>query len=190
MSQTTVLAAPLVGSPGDIADLHTATDGDIKSAVNAEAANTLVVGTMVKRGTTERSALRLAALADKGVGHGIVTRAHHFSDKEITQTTFGTAKLDALNPDTPFGVGRSGDYVVLIEEDVDVGDAVRVRCVAGAGEVAGAFLTAEDSTDCLLLPSDAFYWVKGGTVDATGFGVAVLHVDMNHIDRAVGDDGV
>lgn len=186
--QTAVLNAPLIGSPGDIADLFTATDGDIKTAINAEAANPVVVGTMVKRGATERSMLRIAAQADKAVGFGIVTRGHHLSEKEITQLTVGTAQLDALTPDTPAGVGRTGDYVVLIEEDVDIGDPVRVRCVAGAGEVAGAFLTAQDSTDCILLPSDAFWWVKGGAVDPdTGFGVAVLHVDMNHIARATND---
>lgn len=191
MSQTEVLSEPFVGSPGDIADHFTATNGDIKTAVNAEAANSVVIGTMVKRGATARSMLRIAALADKAVGLGIVTRGHHFSDKEIHELTVDAAVVDALKPDTPAGVGRTGDYVVLIEEDVDIGDPVRVRCVAGATEIAGAFRTTEDSTDCLLLPADAFFWVKGGAIDAdTGVGVAVLHVDMNHIDRAVGDDGV
>lgn len=185
--QTTVLSAPLIGSPGDIADNQTGLNGEIKTGINEEASANIRVGTMVKRGTAALGALKMAAQADKATGFGIATRGHHFSDQEITQDLVGTALLDAYTPDTPFGVGRTGDYVVLIEEDVDIGDPVRVRCVAGAGEVAGAFLTAQDSTDCVLLPGDAFWWVKAGTVDATGFGVAVLHVEMNHIARAASD---
>jgi hypothetical protein len=185
MSQTTVLSAPLIGTPGDIADLGTATNAPIVTAFNAEASASIAFGVMVKRGTAERSMLKLAATADKSVGHGILTRAHAYSESEIEQNADG---LDLLKADALGGVGKSGDYVVLIEEDVDVGDPVRVRCVAGAGEVAGAFLTSQDSTDCLLLPTDAFYWVKGGAVDSdTGFGVAVLHVNMDHIVRATAD---
>lgn len=186
--QTVVQTDPVIGSPGDLADLATGTDGEIVSAVNAEATDTLVVGTMCKRGTGERTALRLAAQADKATAHGIVTRAHHFSDLELVKTTIDDAVLDSLTPGTMFGVGRSSGYVVIIEEDVDVGDPVRVRCVAGATEIAGAFRTTQDSTDCILLPTDAFYWVKGGVVDPdTGWGVAVCHIDMNHIARAASD---
>jgi hypothetical protein len=186
MSQTTVLDAPLVGSPGDIADLHTATDGQIVTATNANASAAIVIGTMVKRGTVERSMLTLAAQADKATAHGVLTRAHSYTEDEVT--TNADTETDELAADATGGVGRTGDYVVLIEEDVDIGDVVRVRCVAGAGEIAGAFRTSQDTTDCLLLPTDAFYWVKGGTVDAdTGFGVAVLHIDMNHIVRATAD---
>lgn len=186
MSQTTVLDAPLLGTPGDLADMFTATDGDIKTALNANASASIVFGTMVKRGTAERTMLTVSAQADKATAHGILTRAHHYSEDEIE--TNSDTETDALKADALGGVGRTGDYVVLIEEDVDIGDAVRVRCVAGAGEIAGAFRTTQDSTDCLLLPTDAFFWVKGGTVDAdTGFGVAVLHVDFNHIVRAAAD---
>lgn len=186
--QTSVLVNPAIGSPGDMGDLFTATDGDIKTAVNEEASSTIVVGTMCKRGTGERSALRVAATADKATALGIATRGHHFSDAELVQSTFDDAVLDAYTPGTPFGVGRTGDYVVVIEEDVDVGDAVRVRCVAGATEIPGAFRTTADSTDCLLLPTDAFWWVKGGAIDTdTGWGVAVLHVDFNKVTAAAAD---
>lgn len=186
--QTEVLSAPLVASPGDIADHNTAINGEIKTGINSEAAANVVIGTMVKRGAAERTCLKMAAQADKASGFGIVVRGHHFSEKEIEQLEVGDALLDSLTPETPAGIGRTGDYAVLIEEDVDVGDAVRVRCVAGAGEVAGAFCTAADGADTILLPGDAFWWVKGGAVDAdTGFGVAILHVEMNHIGRATND---
>lgn len=187
--QTQVLDAPLIASPGDIADHATAKDGDIVTATNQEAAANAYFGTMVKRGTAERTMKNLAATADKASGHGIVTRGHHYSDP--LETGLDANSLGYLKPGVAAGVGRTKRYAVLIEEDVDVGDPVRVRCVAGVGEIAGAFRATEDGTDCLLLPGDAFYWVKGGAIDPdTGFGVAILHVDMNHIDRAVADDGV
>lgn len=190
MGQLTVSTDPAIGSPGDLATLHTAEHADIKTGINAEASATLVVGTMVKRhATLEKGCLRMAALVDKATAHGIVTRAHSLSSpSEILQTTIGSAVVDSLSIKTPFGVGRDGEYVVMITENVAVGDAVRVRCVASATEIAGSFRTTADSTDCLLLPTDAFYWVKGGAIDGTtGWGVAVLHVDMNHMVRAVAD---
>lgn len=187
--QTVVNSAPAIASPGDIGDFRTATDGDIVTGINAEASSSLVLGTVVKRGTVERSALRTAAAADKATMLGIVVRGQHYSDTELAQITIGDATgLDAYTPDTPAPIGRTGVYAVLITEDVDIGDAVRIRCVAGATEIAGSFQVAADSTDCLLLPTDAFWWVKGGVVDAvTGVGVALLRCDFNHIVRAVAD---
>lgn len=190
MSQTAVLTAPAIATVGDIANLHTATDAQIVSRHNAEASNSLVVGCAVKRHATEKDGvLRVAATADKATIQGIVVRAHAFSEASIGQITLGTAlNMDAMKPDALFDVGITGTYAVMILEDVAVGDAVRMRCVASATEVAGSFRTTADSTDCILLPTDAFYWESAGVVDAAlGYGVALLHVDFNHIVRAVAD---
>jgi hypothetical protein len=190
MSQTSVLSGPPIALPGDIGDFHTATDAQINSRHNAESSASIIVGCAVKRHATIRDgALRVAATADKATIDGILVRAQAYSEKEIEQIAVGTAiNMDAMKIDSLFDVGKTGTYAVMITEDVTIGSAVRLRCVAATNEPAGSFRTTQATTTCLLLPTDAFYWVTAGVVDtALGYGVAMLHVDFNHIVRAVAD---
>ncbi len=176
--QTVVKSAPDVGSPGDLADLSTATDGDILSATNEESTASLIVGTMVKRGTGGGLAKLLTDSHE--IPYGIVTRGHHLSSPtEIAAVEVDTDVFyDGLKPGVTFGLGRTRRYNVLIQESVDVGDEVHVRAVATTGEVAGAFAKSDLGADGINC-SAFCEWVEGGEVDGeTGFGTAVVEINM------------
>lgn len=187
--QTVVRSAPPIGSPGDLADFYTASDGDIVTGINEEATASILPGTMVKRGTGARLAKNLTDSHE--TPWGIVTRGHAFANPtEIDTVTIDDDPLtefDGYKPGTPFGVGREGRYVVIIEDDVDIGDEVHVRAVAVAGEVVGAFSPNDLAADGINCSAYA-EWVEAGTVDAeTGFGVAVVEVHMGLASLSVTD---
>lgn len=175
MSQSSVTDAP-IGVPGDIADLHTARNGQRSSSKSEEASAVILPGIMVKRGTGDYGVLKLTATAN--VLAGISLRSHDFAvGTEIDATTGG------YMPGTHFATAQRGRYFVRIEEDVTPTSDVRVRCVAGGSEVAGAFRATADSTDCVDLTALA-RWVR--TADSDD-GVAELEIDMNNIGLAVAD---
>jgi hypothetical protein len=185
--QTVVRSAPPIGSPGDIADHHTATDGDIRSAVNEEASDSILVGTMVKRGSAVRTAKLLTDSHE--TPFGIVTRGHaHSVPSQLDGVEVATGVFfDGLKPGVEFGVGREGRYVVIIEDDVDLTDEVHVRAVAAAGEIAGAFSPSDLGADGINISAFA-EWVEGGIVDPdTGFGVAVVEIHMGLASLSVTD---
>jgi hypothetical protein len=184
--QTAVKDNPVLGSPGDLADLYTGTEGDIVSAVNTESEDPILFGTMVKRGSTARTVLNMADSHDKPFG--IATRAHAFSSPsqiDAIEVDEGV-EFDGLMPGTLFGVGREGRYVVIIEANVSLTDEVHVRCAADPGEILGAFSPSDlgdDGLDCTAYAE----WVEAGTVDETGFGVAVVEVHMGLASLTVTD---
>lgn len=184
--QTEVLDNPAVASPGDMADNYTATDGDRVTAVNEEASASIVIGTMVKRGTGARLAKKLTDSHETPMG--IVLRGHHYSSPlEIDALEVDTDVFyDALAPGVPMAIGRSGRYAVLIEDDVDVGDEVHVRAVATTGEVAGAFAPSDLGADGINV-SAFCEWVEDADVDDSGFGVAILEVHMGLASLSVTD---
>lgn len=186
MSQTVVNSAPAIATPGDLADLHTATDGDIVSAVNSEASASIVVGTMIKLGTAAGTALKLTS--DENTPFGIVTRAHLYAESQIESLEVDDDVFyDALKIDTMMGIGRVGRFAVLIEADVDFDDPVRVRAVATTGEVAGAFLTADGGTDTIDCSAFCRFCGDYDVDDDTGFGVAIVEINMGLASLAVGD---
>lgn len=186
MSQLVVNDVPAIASPGDLADLHTATDGDIVSAVNEEASASIVVGTMVKLGTAAGTAKKLTS--DENIPFGIVTRAHAYSESQIEALEVDTGvEYDALKAGTMMGVGRVGRFAVLIEADVDFDDPVRVRAVATTGEVAGAFLTIDGGADTIDLSAFCRFCGDYDVDDDTGFGTAVVEIDMRLASLSVGD---
>lgn len=175
--QTAVNDAPMVGSPGDLADLFTATDGDIVSAANGEASDPIVVGTMVKLGSTGGLALKLTDSHE--IPFGIVTRAHAYADSQLEDVEVDTDVLyDGLTPGTMMGIGRVGRYCVLIEEDVDFDDDVHVRAVATTGEVAGAFGKTDGAADTINVSAFCRYCGDFDVDSETGFGVAVVEIFM------------
>jgi hypothetical protein len=183
--QTVVLDNPLAGSVGDIADHWTATNGDIVSGTSEEASAGIPFGVMVGKGAGRDGALLLAANDD--VLKGIAVRAHSYATPQEMIALAAPAGALGLAPGVTFGVGRTGRYRVLIENDVAIGDPVHVRAVATAGEVAGAFREVDDGTDTINC-SDFCSWVEGGEVDAdTGFGFAVLEVNMGLAPLATAD---
>jgi hypothetical protein len=185
--QTVVHSAPPIGSPGDLADQFTAAESDIRSAVNEETTASILPGTMVKRGTAARTAKNLTDSHE--TPFGVVTRGHAFSvptqldGVEVSAGVF----FDGLKPGVPFGVGRDGRYVVIIEENVSITDEVHVRAVATTGEIAGAFAASDLGADGINCSAFA-EWVEGGTVDPdTGFGVAVVELHMGLASLSVTD---
>ncbi len=184
--QTVVLSAPLVASPGDMADLHTAEVGDRVSAVNEEASASIVIGTMVKLGTGANLVKKLTDSHEEPFG--IVLRAHHYaSPTEIDALEVDTDVFyDALAPGVPLTVGRAGRYAVLIEESVNFDDPVHVRAVATTGEVAGAFGKTDGGADTILLGNCRY--CGDYDVDAdTGFGVAIVELNPGFGALAVTD---
>jgi hypothetical protein len=176
--QTAVLDNPLLGSPGDLADHFTASNGDIVSKTNTGEVP-VAFGTMVAA-----SGEALAA-NDDALG-GIVTRAHAYATpQELVDTASGTA--NGLTTGVTYGCGRTGRYLVLIEDDVEAGDPVHVRAVATTGEQVGAFRPDKDGSDTINC-SDFCSWVVGGAVDGdSGFGFAVLEVNMGLAPLATAD---
>lgn len=184
--QTVVNDNPAVGSPGDLDDLHTATDGDIVSAANEEASASVVVGTMIKQGTAEGLFKKLTDSHE--IPFGIVTRAHAYADDQITSLEVDTDVFyDALTPGTMAGIGRVGRFKVLIEEDVDFDDPVHVRAIASTGEVAGAFGKTDGGADTINLSAFCRYVGDFDVDDDTGFGVAVVEIDMRLASLSVTD---
>jgi hypothetical protein len=186
MSQTVVNSAPAIATPGDLADFFTASDGDIVSAVNSESSASIVVGTMVKLGTAAGTVLKLTS--DENTPFGIVTRAHAYADSQLESLEVDTDVFyDALTADTMMGIGRTGRYAVLIEEDVDFDDPVRVRAVATTGEVAGAFLTSDGGADTIDVSAFCRFCGDYDVDDDTGFGVAIVEINMGLASLSVGD---
>jgi hypothetical protein len=175
MSQTTVTAAP-IGCPGDIADGDTVRNGRRPARRSEEASAVILPGIMVKRGTGDYGVLKLTATTN--VLDGISVRSHDVAiGTEVDETTGG------YKPGAVFASAQTGSYFVLIEEDVTPSSDVRVRCVATGDEVAGAFRTSADSTDCVDLTPCA-KWVRTALA---ADGVGELWIDMNNIGLAVAD---
>lgn len=184
MSQTAV-TAPLIGSPGDLADLFTATDGDIVSAVNSESSASIVLGTMVKIGAAAGTVLKLTDSHE--IPFGIVTRSHLASNEVEALEVDTDVEYDAAKADTMLGIGRSGRFCVLIEEDVDFDDPVHVRAVATTGEVAGAFGKTDNGADSIDVSAFCRYTGDFDVDSDTGFGVAVVEINMGLASLSVTD---
>ncbi len=174
--QTSVKDTMAIGLPGQPADQFTSSHGDIVSATSeedVESGSALAFGTMVAVGSDSQGCLALATAND--ICKGIAVFGHYHQTPGDTVDVEG---YQAAKPALTIGVGRTGRYAVIIEETVAFGDAVHVRAVADTGEIAGAFGKTDnnaDSIDC----SDFCSWVVGGEVDdETGFGIAILDVNM------------
>lgn len=167
MSQTAVLATPLPGLPGDLGDHYTATDGDLVTAINGHASAGLVAGVAVAAASAEGEVTPMAASTGT-IPFGIVLR--EFSDPAKLAAAGGFA------PDTLMTIGRRGRFWVYIEENVAIGGAVRVRHTAAGAEVAGAFRSSADSTDCTDLTPMGARWVTAGTAG----GAALVEVDFTN----------
>jgi hypothetical protein len=129
---------------------------------NDNASAEIAFGLMVRRGTSEGGALTLSATS-QALG-GIVVRDHAYDQPNELGDT-------GLKPDVVMTVLQRGRIWVPVEEAVAVGNDVRVRAVATGDEVAGAFRTTADSTDCIDISAFA-RWVTGGST------VAELEIDM------------
>lgn len=178
MPQTSVTTAPLVGAPGEPADGLTARIGRVNSRTSEEASANLRPGVMVQKGTGDYGVKVLTATTNKLVG--IVVRTHDVSDLQFDLVS---ATGNGYKPGATVPVASSQRWFVLIEENVAPGLDVRVRCVVAGSEVAGAFRTTADSTDCIEITPLA-RWVRTALA---ADGVGELEIDMSNIDLAVAD---
>ncbi len=147
--QTSVSTAPIVGVPGDIADLSTAAGGTVSVGTNEESTNELAFGLMVVRGTADGGAKRCAAVAD--VLYGVAVRGHDFAqDAELGAT--------GITPGNTVGVMQRGRVFVTTEDAVTRASGVHVRMKASAGGaalvVADFTFTLDDAIDDIITAVD------------------------------------
>ncbi len=174
MSQTEVTAM-VEAVAGLLAD--NSLTKDCLPGTSQEASAEIPFGVMVCHGTVEGFVKNLhtssAAMATELFGVAVFghsyARGIHLGDTGLT-------------PTTTFDVLQRGRIYVQVEEAVAIGDAVRVRAVAGVGEVAGAFRTTADSTDCIDISSFA-RWIRGAAED----GLAIVEIDMTNAALADAD---
>ncbi len=183
--QTEVLDNPLHGSAGDMADHYTATNGDIVSRKSEETTAGVLPGLMVAEGAADGGCALLTANTD--VLCGIATRAHFSKDVDVEYGS-GDFPAQGAAPGVALGIGRTGRYFVIIEETVVKTDQVHVRAVVnGNANLTGAFRKQKDTNKTIDV-SDFCKWAEGGEVDGdTGYGVAVLEVNMGLAPLATAD---
>lgn len=176
MPQTAVTTAPLVGRPGEPADEHTARNGRVISALQAEASAGMIPGIMVQHGTGDTDCKVLTATTNKL--KGIVVRTHDISDLD-----FDLVGNTGYKPGAEVPLARTERWFVRIEENVTPTSDVRVRCVAAGSEIAGSFRATADSTDCIEITGFA-KWVRTALA---ADGVAEVEIDMANADLSVAD---
>lgn len=165
----TSIADRVAGVPGQLYG----SGHKIEPVTNEEATAGMPFGIMVKNGTAARLAKLPAATSDKLAGIVVLNHAYN-RDTELD--------TDGIQPKATFGILREGCIHVLLEQNVAVGDAVRVRAVATGAEQAGAFRATQDTADCIDI-SDFASWRTGGTSGGT----AVLEINMTGASLAVAD---
>lgn len=137
----------------------------VKPGLNEEAAAELRFGIALKQGTADDGVKKLTAVTEKIAG--LLQQSHAL----VKDPGTGVAELGdtGLKPGAVGDVAEEGELWVLIEEDVTPLSAVRVRCVAGGAEVAGAFRATADASDCIDVSTSARW--AGSYTAANGFGL-------------------
>lgn len=132
--------------------------GHVSSMINDEASAEIPFGVCVAQGSTDRSALKLAAVTDDLVG--IVMFRQGYADTIELGTT-------GLMPGVTMEVLDEGECWVIVEDDVTPASAVYTRAVVAGAEIAGAFRDTTDASD--LIDVSAFCrFVSTSTLAADG----------------------
>lgn len=173
----TAVEYPALGFAGMLADNDPATRTEGRAS--REASAEMRFGIMVARDATYKNdgcvLLNTSAAAMEQLLVGIVVFQQDLSKPDELGDT-------GIKPNVAVRILRRGHILVLPEETVDVGDAVRVRAVAAGAEKAGAFRKSADGTDCVNV-SKFCRWVRGGTTSIP----AVLEIDMVGAGNALAD---
>lgn len=162
--QTTYSTAPDVGLPGMLADNG---PNDVVTGINMEATAALPFGTAVCFEGGTRDDGMLAPAANTDVVAGILLRSLAYEVDNLDSDVDGPKPKQTLN------VLVRGRVYVTCENGCAPGDRLYIRAVAGEGEVAGALLSAADSTDTIDSTTQGIW----RTTAAAG-GIAVLDVDF------------
>lgn len=132
--------------------------GHVDSMINGEASAEIRFGIAVAQGSTDKSAIKLAATSDKLVG--VVMFRHGYADTiELGDT--------GIKPGVVMEVLNEGECWVIVEEDVTPASAPLVRAVASGSEIAGAFRDTSDGSD-LIDVSHFCRFVSTSTLAADG----------------------
>lgn len=135
--QTTVPSTLPIGFAGQLADMHTVTDGDIVSVINTEASANIPFGVLCTRDGVEGAKL-VTNLATVQNAAGVLVHGHGYrQDTEVAEVTVNTNVQGAIRPKTGAGALRRGRIIVIPETGGAETAAVRVR-IGGAGQ-AGCF---------------------------------------------------
>jgi hypothetical protein len=168
--QTSFPIAPTDAFEGTKVDLY---PSSVSSFRNAEASAELPFGLMVRYGSTNQDALQLTATSNDFAG--ILVHSHAYAKPQELGD-------EGLKPNVAIDVLTHGRVWVRVEDDVLMGDPVRVRCVAAGAEKAGAFRTDADGTDCVDISAFA-RWVS----PASAGGLAQLEINMTGVAGGVAD---
>lgn len=152
-----------VGVPGQLTGEATPV---VEAATNAESSAAIPFGVMVKNGDTAGEIKAVSAANVKFAGI-LVHDSGLGRDNYLTE--------DGMLPGATGAILRRGRCLVQVEEAVDIGDPVRVRGVVAGEEVAGAFRTSADSTDCADISTFASW---RSAADAAG--IAEIEIDMTN----------
>lgn len=169
MPQTGVTNVSSPGYPGMLADASMAVKD---TGISAEASAEIPFGVMVKKGTANDQVAIVTATTNKF--RGIVVADQYAPGVEIGDV--------GVKPKISMALLQKGRIYVYSEEAVNPSLAVRVRCVATGGEIAGSFRTSADTTDCVDISKFA-QWKS--TTSAAG--PAILEIDMANVAEGVAD---
>lgn len=136
MPQTSVPAVMVIGSAGQLADLHTVSDGDVVSGTNTEASASIPFGVMCTRDTANDGGIKLAAsLANVQNAAGILVNENIFDvTTQLDDVTVNTNAQSAIKVGVTGSVMRRGRIIVIPESSGAETAAVRVR-TSGAGQI-------------------------------------------------------
>lgn len=175
--QTTVSTKMTIAYAGMLADTDRVSHCD--SRYNAESAAEIRFGDgVVRHSSDEDNAVvkpHTTAAAAAPLFAGVCVHSHDYA-RDVELGTTG------VKPKVTMQVLQQGRVYVLPEEAVTPGDPVRVRVVAAGGEVAGAFRTTQDSTDCINITKIA-RWITTGSASVP----AVLEIDMTGVVDVTAD---
>lgn len=159
---TSAMTARIEGQRADRGDC------DIVAMRNDEASAELPFGRAVKFGSTSDPTSAKLPTAETDIVAGIVVYATEYAPG----LDLGD---DGVLPSRPVQVMRKGRIAVRLEDAVTVGARGYVRAVAGAGELLGGILPADDGTDTIDCTNQIVFLEAGATDD-----IVMVEVDFTN----------
>lgn len=141
---------------------------DIMVMRNDEASAEMPFGRAVKFGSTSDGFSALVPAAEADIIAGIVIHSYEYDP------TYDLGD-DGVLPGRYVQVLRKGRIRVRLEDAVQVADRGWVRAVAGAGELLGGILPADDGTDTIDCTNQIVFLEAGATDD-----IVTVEVDFTN----------
>lgn len=177
MPQTSVASTMTIGSAGQLADEHTASNGDVVAGTNEEASSSIAFGLLAYRSSVDGVKLPTSLALVKDAA-GILVKEELFDLTQLTDVTVHTNAQSAIKPGVTGSFLRRGRILVIPENTGTISSGVFVRIVAGTGSI-GGFRTAAVVAETVALTPLA-RWITTPTAGAP----AVLEIDLTNVDLA------